>query len=362
MKLRHVYGPRWPWLFALYFSLATICGYVSWSRVVIDEKGNVYTNQTSVDVLVSTVSEKPEGLAVWPQIRSRVLVPYLLVGAKKYLGVPYRVTHDGTRLMFIFLAAVLFHWHLRTWFSLHEALTGTALLLGTITITFNTWFPVATDFPELVGMTICVALLVRQRWGWMLVALSVSTLNRETSVILLAVALCYLYEGTRSIPKVLAVAGAIAVTWWATLMVARHLAGVGAGWVLQPGVSGEGEGLRREIIGFLQNIWPRRLVSIMSLLRNPHPYNVNWSFFLVLNIFWVLPLTAWRSIPFELRRLYVGGLLGGFPIVLLAGVLNEAGRHMIPLYPLVYPAGLFILFHYVAPPDDSMGARQMERQ
>jgi hypothetical protein len=330
--------------------------------VVIDEKGNVYTNQTSVDVLVSTVSEKPEGLAVWPQIRSRVLVPYVLVGAKKYLGVPYRVTHDGTRLMFIFLAAVLFHWHLRTWFSLHEALTGTALLLGTITITFNTWFPIATDFPELVGMTICAALLVRQRWGWMLVALSVYTLNRETSIILLGVALCFLYRGRRSIPKVLAITAGIVLTWWITYMTARYLAGVGAGSYVQPEVGGQGQGLVRELIGVFQLKWPARLVSIMSLLHNPHPYNVNWSVFLVFNVFWIIPLTAWRSIPFELRRLYVGGLLGGFPIFFLVGVLNEAGRHMIPLYPLVYPAGLFILFHYVVPPDASMGARRMERQ
>lgn len=360
MSLREVYGPRWPWLLALYFSLATICGYVSWSRVVIDEKGTVYTNQTSVDVLVSTVSEKPEGTAVWPQIRSRVLVPYLLVGAKKYLGVSYRVTHDGTRLIFIFLSAVLFHWHLRTWFSLHEALTGTALLLGTITITFNTWFPVATDFPELVGMTISAALLVRQRWVWMLVALSVYTLNRETSIILLGVAVCVLYRGRRSIPRVLAIAAGIFMTWWFTYMAARHLAGVGDRWFLAPEVGGWNHGFVRELIGLFQHIWTVNLVSIRALLRKPHPYNVNWSFFLVLNVFWALPLIAWRSIPIPLRRLYVGGLLGGFTIFSLAGILNEAGRLMIPIYPLIYPAGLYALFRYVTPPDSRVGKGPME--
>lgn len=356
-NLRHIYGPRWPWLFALYFSLATICGYVSWSKVVIGEKGAVYSNQTSVDVQVSLVSEKPEGLALWPGVRARVLVPYLLVGAKKYLGIPYRVTHDATRLVFIFLAALLFHWHLRRWFSLQEALTGTALLLGTITITFNNWFPIVTDFPELVGMTICVAALVRQRWILMLVGLCLYTLNKETSIIFLAAAVCFLYTDKRSLAKMAVIAAGILMTWGGTYMAARHLAGVGAGeWFLRPGLGGQGQGFLPELIGLVQDLWPRRLASILALLQNPHPYNVNWAFVLVLNVFWALPLIAWRGIPSPLKRLYVGGLLGGLTIFSLVGVLNEAGRLMIPLYPLIYPAGLYALFRYVTPPDGHVAA------
>ncbi len=362
MNLANVYGPRWPWLFALYFSLAVICGYVSWSRVVIDEKGKVYTNQTGVDVLVSMVSDKPEGNALYPQMRSRVLIPYVLVGAKKYLGIPYRLTHDATRLMFIFLAALLFHWHLRTWFSLQEALTGTALLLGTITITFNTWTPISTDFPELIGMTVCVAALVRQRWVLMLVALSVYTLNRETSILLLGGAVCFLYTDRTSLPKVLAVSAGIFVTWWSTYMAARYLAGVGTGWFVVPGGTGHGQGFVREVIGLVQDLWPRRLASILSLLQNPHPYNVNWSFVLVLNVFWALPLIAWRSVPSPLKRLYVGGLLGGLTMLSLVGVLNEAGRYMIPLYALIYPAGLYVLFRYVTPSYSGVETGPMERR
>lgn len=357
MNLASVYGPRWPWLFVLYFSLAVICGYTSWSKVTV-KNGVVYSNQTSIDTLVSAVSDKPEGTAKWALHRSRVLLPYIIVGAKKYLGIPYKVTHDGTRLMFIFLAALLFHWHLRTWFSLQEALTGTALLLGTITITFTNWYPIATDFPELVGMTVCAALLVRGRWMWMLVALSVATLNRENSIVLFAVALCFIYEGKRSMPKVLAVTGAIAVTWWATFMIARSLSGVGADWILPPEANIHGQGLGRELIYLFETIWQYRKDSILSLVYNPHPYNVNWSFFLVLNVFWVLPLIAWRSVPSPFRRLYIGGLLGGLPIFIVAGVLNEAGRHMIPLYPFVYPAGLYVLFRYVTPSVDSLRAGQ----
>ena len=362
MRLRSVYGPRWPWLLTLYFSLAIICGYISWSRVVVDENGVVWTNQGSVDRAVEMVLEEPNDLTRGKSVPSRVLVPYIIVGANKYLGVPYNVTHDATRLMFIFLAALLLHWHLRTWFSLHEALTGTALMLATITIIFNSWIPIPTDFPELIGMTICTALLVRQRWVWMLVALIVYTFNRESSIIFLVpAAFCFLLKGRESIPRTLAVTGAVAVVGLTTFMVARGLAGVGTAWIVPPEASGQNQ-LLQEVTAIHQVLWQRRLGSIMGLLRSPHPYNVNWSPFLLFNIFWVLPLIAWRSIPEELKRLYVGGLLGGFFVFILVGILNEAGRHMLPLFPLLYPAGLHVLFRHVTAPDDRGSTTELREE
>lgn len=336
-------------MLGLYVALATICGYTSWSKIVIDDQGQVYTNQTTVDTMVSVLSDNPEGLARFANIRSRVLVPLLMASANRYLGVSYRAAHDAARLMFIVLAALAFHWYLRTWFSPLESLTGTVLVLASVTITFNSWFPISTDFPELLGMTLCAGLLVRRRWGWMLVALAVATLNRETSIILLSVAGCWLYAGRPSVPKVAAICAAIVLTWAAAYVVARQVSGVGVAWILEPESTISGRGLVPELVGVFLGTWPRRAQSMLSLIRNPHPYNVNLSLFLVLNVFWILPVSAWRSVPVSLRRLYIGGLLGGLPIFLLVGVLNEAGRHMIPLYPLLYPAGLVVLFRHVAP-------------
>lgn len=122
-----------------------------------------------------------------------------------------------------------------------------------------------------------------------------------------------------------------------------------------------GRGVVSELVGVFIDTWPRRKESMLSLIRNPHPYNVNWSLLLVLNVFWFLPLVAWRSIPLPLKRLYVGGLLGGLPIFLLVGVLNEAGRHMIPLYPLVFPAGLWVLFQRVMPEASPLMGRMAPR-
>ena len=346
---KDTYGSRWLWLLGLYFTLATICGYASWSRIVIDDQGQIYTNQTTVDTMVSVLSDNPEGLALYANIRSRVLVPLLMESANSYLGVSHRFAHDAARLMFILMAVLAFHWYLRTWFSPLEALTGTLLVLASITITFNGWFPTSTDFPELLGMTLCAGLLVRSKWVWMCVALAVATLNRETSIILLAVAVCWLYAGRPSLPNVVCIGAAIFLTWAAAYFVARQVAGVGADWILAPGSDMRGQGLVAELVGMFLESWPRRAESMLSLIQNPHPYNVNWSLFLVLNVFWVLPLSSWRSVPVSLRRLYVGGLLGGLVIFLLAGVLNEAGRHMIPLYPLLFPAGLFVLFRSVVP-------------
>jgi hypothetical protein len=251
--------------------------------------------------------------------------------------------------MFIFLALVLFHWHLRRWFTPLESLAGALLVIASITITFNGFYPTVTDFPELVGITICVGLLVRRRWFWMLVALSVATFNRETSIIVLPVALCFLYQGRKTLASTLAVGGAIVATWWLSYTAARFVAGAGSSWIQPPEGSTQGLGLGRELVGLFLEIWPRRAASILSLIHNPHPYNVNWSVFLLLNVFWLAPLLAWRSVPISFRRLYIGGLLGGFPLFLLVGVLNEASRHMIPLYPLVMPAGLYVFSRYVTP-------------
>lgn len=336
----------------MYVALAIICGYVSWSRVVIDDTGTVWTNQDSVDSMVAMRADAPTGLAQWTHMRSRLLVPVLIVGAKDYLGIPYNVTHDATRLMFIITAVLLFHWHLRTWFAPIEAVAGTLFVLATVTITFNNWFPVPTDFPELIGMTACTALLVRQRWIMMLMALFVYTLNRETAVVFSCVALAWLYDGGKSLARLLAVVALILATWAVAYELARFASNVGPGSFLQlsdtPGESGQG--LIAQVVEFFEGIWVRRLASVLALISNPHPYNVNWSPALVFNIFWVLPAIMWRTVPLPLRRLYAGGLLAGVPIFLLGGVLNETGRILIPLYPLLLPAGMYAFSRHVINP------------
>jgi hypothetical protein len=164
------------------------------------------------------------------------------------------------------------------------------------------------------------------------------------------VALCFLYEGRESIRTAVTAAGGIAATWLIAFLSARHIAGVSSDWIQPPEGTMRGRGVVNELIGVFLDTWPRRAESMLSLVHNPHPYNVNWSVFLVLNVFWIAPLFAWRSIPRSLQRLYIGGLLGGLPIFLLVGVLNEAGRHMIPLYPLLVPAGLYMFSHFVTAP------------
>lgn len=355
-RIRAIYGPGWPWVVVLYVCLAVICGYVSWSRVVIDANGVVFTNQNSVDFAVNSRSSQPEGLATWPQMRSRLLLPVIIVGAYDYLGIPYNITHDALRLLFIILAAIAFHWHLRTWFSPLESLTGTVLVLATVTITFNNWFPVLTDIPELLAMTVCTALLIRRRWILMLVALFLYTLNRETALTFVFVASAWLWDWKRSTTHVLAIAALIVLTWGTAYYIARTASNIDSGsFFLQEGTpGGSTRGVLTQATGLINEIWERRRASWVSLLTNPHPYNVNWAPFLVLNIFWILPLAYWRAVPDRLRRLYLSGLAVGFPMFLLAGVLNETGRLMIPLYPLLLPAGLFVLYRRVLTTDPAL--------
>lgn len=351
--MTRVYGSRWPWLFALYLAVAIVCGYQSWSRVVIEPDGRAWTNQDSVDILVSSLSDHPIETARWASVRSRVLVPLLIVGAHDYLGIPYRLTHDGTRLLFIFASLLLMHWYLRAWFTPLESLAGTLIVIATITTTFNSAIPQVTEFPELIGMTVCAGLLVRGRWSWMMLALAIATLNRETTIILAPVVLCVVYDWRTPWLRQFAVAASVVVvgaTWWLAHALARNIVGVHGEWFVPPEGTGHGQGLAAEFLGTFLDTWPRRVESMMSLVHNPHPYNANWSMFLLLNVFWILPLVYWRSIPSLFRRLYVGGLLGGLPIFAFVGVLNESGRHMIPLYPLVMPAGLLAFSRFIVPP------------
>jgi hypothetical protein len=346
----HVFGARWPWLFALYLSLAVICGYQSWSRITVGPNGEVWSTQTTVDLMMSGMSDNPIGTARFAILRSRVLVPLLMVEGERQLGIPPRVTHDAFRLLCIFAALLLLHWHFRTWFGPLESLAGALLVIASITITFNGTYPTTTEFPELVGMTACIALLVRGKWRWMLAALAIATLNRETAVLLVPIIVCLLFQGWRKLPPVLLVAGAAAVTWGLAYMLARQLGGVSGDWLQPPEGTSRGQGLLPEIVGVFLDVWPRRRDGFLSLLQNPHPYNVNWSFFLVFNVFWVLPLVYWRSLPTTFRRLYAGALLGAVPLFVFVGVLNEAGRHMVPFYPAVMPAGLFVLSRFIVPP------------
>lgn len=354
-----VYGPHWPWLFVLYVALAAICGHLSWSRVVIAE-GRTWTNQTSIDSVVSGLSDNPQGTARWALVRSRMLVPGLIVKAREYFGIPYRVTHDASRLLFIYLSLLFLHWHFRAWFTPLESLVGTVIVIASITITFNGFYPIVTDFPELAGVTACAGLLARRKWSWLLAALAITTLNRENAVIMVPTTFCVLYQDLKRLGQTLLPTAMAAATWGLAFILARHLAGVTGDWIQKPEGSMRGAGLFPELIGVFIDTWPRRLESVMSLVHNPHPYNANWSPFLVLNVFWILPLVYWRSVPTFFRRLYVGGLIGILPIFISAGVMNEAGRHMIPLYPLLMPAGLSVLYRRVVPASPPIYAEALE--
>src|SRR5262249_43463381 len=154
---------------------------------------------------------------------------------------------------------------------------GTVLVVTTITITFNGFYPIVTDFPELAGMTACAGLLVRRRWSWLLLAVALTTLNRENAVIMIPVTFCVLYEDVQRIGRPLLPVAMVAVTWFLTFLLARQLAGVGGDWIQTPQGTGtmRGSGPFSELLAVFIDIWPRRLESFMSLVRNPHPYNVN---------------------------------------------------------------------------------------
>ncbi len=83
-------------------------------------------------------------------------------------------------------------------------------------------------------------------------------------------------------------------------------------------------------------------MGLSQLLVKPHPYNAYLLPIYLFGALWLLPLWGWRRLPTVLRAGLV--LVPVFlAIVVVVGGLNEP-RQLMPLYPILVPSSLFVLF------------------
>ncbi len=157
-----------------------------------------------------------------PPARYRVLVPFALTLLARQTGWSMKSIWYATRLLGFWIALVVFHVYLRTWFDVPAAILGTFVVAATLPLTFTNSWGHPDDVAELVLFTAACLAAARDWTVGFGVLLTLAALNRETSVFLvLLYAMCAPLTRQRVIDT-----GAFAALWavvYAGLRVERGL-------------------------------------------------------------------------------------------------------------------------------------------
>ena len=256
----------------------------------------------------------------------RPLMPGL-VDLVARMGVPWPYAFSLLRLLSILAAYLAFHGYLRAWFHDEAAVLGTLFVAASVPLTFvSAWWEIISDFPELLAFTLGLwAIRSRQRLGLALATFA-GTLNRETTALLVVIAGVYVVLSWREKRADLAT-GLAALGGWLGATLPLH-------WWLATGTPSDSIATRL-------HLFEHNLLGLSQLLVKPHPYNAYLLPVYLFGAFWVLPLLGWRGLPPVLRAGLASAPLF-LLIVVVVGGLNEP-RQLMPLYPILVPASLFVL-------------------
>jgi hypothetical protein len=251
----------------------------------------------------------------------RILMPAVMAGLAS-AGVDWPYAFALTRLGTIVAAYAIFHWYLSGWFPFHLAVAGTLFVAATIPLTFNNWFEVPTDFPEIATFALGMSFIRDHRIGPLCLVIFMGTLNKETTIFLPLIFLACHVDTKR--PR---------STWMATLL-------TGLAWLVPYAALRWWTGA--PLLGLYGLTIDHNVVGLSHCFVNWNPYN-NYLFYLWLfGGFWLFPVLAYRRLPSILRRALL--TTPAFLVVFVAfgGYLDEP-RAIVSLYALLVPAGLFAL-------------------
>lgn len=339
-------GRDWVWMLGFYLVLAIILGAVSFfgrPREIgaeADRKLRVQSTAThtpqlqiaeavhlqrkiweSFQVKGSAAEDRAD--YVYRVNSTRILMPALNAFVVRVTGLGWDKVFSLLRLMLIALTLLTFHWYLRRWFDVPIAMLGTLIMAATLPLTFNIYYELPTDFPEILAYTIGLWCILERRYALLCLTIIIGTLNRETTIFLPLILLLDLF-GKVSFARLTALCAATGFSWLIPTLLLKWWTGI-------------------ELLGGHGDMMPYNIAGLARFFENLNPYNFFLYYLYLFGIFWVLPLVRWRRQPPFFRRALLS--LPVFIIIYLffGGVLSEP-REIVNLYPLLIPAGIFALF------------------
>jgi hypothetical protein len=260
--------------------------------------------------------------------QSRVLQYLVPEGLRKVFDLSIITSYAVSRLMFVFLAFVVFHYFLRKWFSAIESFAGVMILSAGLMIGF-----MVQDMQE--SAPLLMLLFVSGLWAmreekdalFCFVLLLGGGLTNET---MLVMPLGYFLYRARSLKF-------------------THLLRIGLRTVLLAIPAFLGQGVLRYITRFQPHLggafhWPENTQGIWAELIFPYEaifYGEYIYLFLVFSIFWFLAIFGYFKSPRFLRSVFwIAPVFVAAHMV--TGKIQEA-RQMIPLGFILIPMALFFM-------------------
>jgi hypothetical protein len=262
----------------------------------------------------------------------RVLAPFSFEWLAQSTGADRMVLWHATRLAWFFLAWLVWHVYLRTWFEPGEAMLGTAFVAATLPLTFTNSWPHPDHIPELALFTLGCLAIARQKDAWFAATLAVAAFNRETAAFLVPL---YLVVGPLTRARLLRTA-AFGALWLAIF--------AGLRWY---------RGFR------MYDVWQfGRNLDFLKLLPAPYdPYYRAYAWFSVV-LFGILLYLALRSRgrqPLFVRR----ALWALVPVFLVGWTISSImeTRIFTPAFSLVIPGVLYTLLRPITDREVVSGTR-----
>lgn len=309
------------WIVALYLGLSLVTGAVSFNRPIKLEQAAAAQRQAWANFTHQEVANIDDRLS--RAYATRILMPATIAGLSWIPGVSWERSFSLARLLSIFAAYVLFHYYLNESFSTELAMSGTLFMAATLPLTFNNWYEIPTDFPEIVTFTVGIWCLQKNRHALLYLVIFIGTLNRETTVFLVLMYLFYLSTRDAWVEKIPQAAMGV-LMWLIPMILLKWWTGVGVAWTYYDSISHNAAG-------------------ITQFFGNANLYN-NFLFYIYLfGVFWLLPFLSWREQPIVLQRCLIA-----VPFILVscafAGGFLDEPREIVCLYPVLVPAGLHALY------------------
>ena len=186
--------------------------------------------------LESVVNQKVDGPFVY-----RALVPYLEWTLLQTTSFPVLTIDFFLKALALTACQWVFWSYLMVWFSRTESLLGVFLLsvfiMAGLSIGAGPWPSETTDILNIFFFALSLHLLLAGRFSWLLLALAVGTLNRETTWLMLPLVAAETRSRSRSVLWFLGATAAVAVpyvllrltiespnpVWWTTDSLAKNI-------------------------------------------------------------------------------------------------------------------------------------------